>query len=52
MTELCFLSDRISRGLVGHDAPRWHAEIMHELADARTRALGGAEMVSAEVARP
>ncbi len=35
VTELAFLSDRISRGMVGHDAPRWHAEVMHELAAAR-----------------
>ncbi|NDL59264.1 PrsW family intramembrane metalloprotease [Phytoactinopolyspora sp. XMNu-373] len=39
ITELAFLSDRIVRGLVGHDAPRWHAEVMHELADARSRAF-------------
>jgi RsiW-degrading membrane proteinase PrsW (M82 family) len=41
VTELGFLSDRITRGLVGHDAPRWHAEIMHEVATTRAAALGG-----------
>jgi RsiW-degrading membrane proteinase PrsW (M82 family) len=39
VTELAFLSDRIVRGMVGHDAPRWHAEVMHELGEARSRAL-------------
>ncbi|WP_129666216.1 PrsW family intramembrane metalloprotease [Phytoactinopolyspora endophytica] len=39
VTELAFLSDRIARGMVGHHAPVWHAQIVHELAAARAEAF-------------
>ncbi|NEE00051.1 PrsW family intramembrane metalloprotease [Phytoactinopolyspora halotolerans] len=45
VTELAFLSDRISRGMVGHHAPQWYAQVMHELAVARAEAFGAPGVV-------